>query len=169
MDEGGSDGIGSDAKGSDDRDSDEGEDSGANIGSEDQSDDDGDGKDHSGDDDGGEDHSGGDNDGEDDNSGDADDSNGDGDERNDGGDDRSLGVDVVQPEVEEDDDVSGLIPRRRTLTEGLLTIPDINQLAPEAIIQQQSPRLADITAELFDRRVNVPPTGDLATQFQAHE
>lgn len=169
LDEDGSDGTGSDAEGSDDHGSEEGEDSGANVGSEDHSGDDDDWEDDSGDDNGGEDHSDDDNSGggEDDNDNDADGSDG-GDR---GG--RSPGADIVQPEVEEDeedDDVSGLIPRRRTMTEGFLTIPDINQLAPEAIIQQQSPRVAEVAVSLFNRRVNVPPTDDLVTHFvQAHD
>ncbi|KAG5524669.1 hypothetical protein RHGRI_031370 [Rhododendron griersonianum] len=64
----------------------------------------------------------------------------------------------------------GLVPRRRVLTEGILSVPDINQLAPEAVIQQPSSQEAVETAlNLFDKRINVPPTGDLTTHFQAHD
>lgn len=155
LDRGVFDGTGSDAKGNDDRGNEECEDSDVNISSEDHNDNDGDGEDHTGDDnDGG---------GEDNNVGDG----------GDGGDGSSPGVNMVQPEVGvdevDDDDVPCLIPHRRTSTEGFLTILDINQFAPEVVTQQQSPRVVEVAANLFNRRVNVPPTDDLATHFQAHD
>ncbi|KAG5564753.1 hypothetical protein RHGRI_000828 [Rhododendron griersonianum] len=176
LDEGESDGDDSDTKGSDDRNGEEGDDSDADGGEGDQSDEDGDDEDHSGDDNSGEDL--GDNEGGDDVGDDNDDANGnDGDDNEGrdggGGDGGSLGVDIVHPMVkedEEDDDASGLIPPRRIPTEGLLSVLNINQLAPEAAIPQLSRRETVETAlDLFDKRVNVPPTGDLATHFQAHD
>ncbi|KAF7119646.1 hypothetical protein RHSIM_Rhsim13G0080700 [Rhododendron simsii] len=168
--------TGSNAEGSDDHGDEKGEDSDVNVGSEDHNDDDGDGEDHSGDDDGGEEHNGDDNDGggEDDNDCDADNSGADGNEGNDGDsdNDRSLDVNKVQLEVEEDkkdDDVPGLIPCHKTLTDGFLTVPDVNQLAPEAVIQQQSLRVTEVAVSLFNRRNNVPPTDDFSTHFQAYD
>ncbi|KAF7113508.1 hypothetical protein RHSIM_RhsimUnG0116700 [Rhododendron simsii] len=107
--------------------------------------------------------------------GDDNDEDGDGDEGRDGGggDGEHLGVDTTHPEVEEDeedDDESSLIPCRRVPTEGFLSIPDINQLAPEAATLQLPRREAVKSAfELFHRRVNVPLADDLATHFQAHD
>ncbi|KAG5524518.1 hypothetical protein RHGRI_031249 [Rhododendron griersonianum] len=164
LDEGGSEGTDSDAEesyyhGNDDHGSEEGEDSGVNIGSEN----------HSSDDDGGED--GSDvpelvSDGENDNDSNADDTDGD-------GVDESLGADMeVQPEVEEDDednDVPDLIHCRKVSTEGFLTVPDINRLAPEATIQEQSPQVAAVVTSTFDGRINVLPADDLSAYFQAHE
>ncbi|KAF7129732.1 hypothetical protein RHSIM_Rhsim10G0074100 [Rhododendron simsii] len=84
-----------------------------------------------------------------------------------------LGVDATHPIVEgdeEDDDKSSLIPRRRIPTEGFLSIPDINQLAPEAVAPQLLGQEAVKSAfELFHRRVNILPADDLATHFQAHD
>ncbi|KAG5540963.1 hypothetical protein RHGRI_021001 [Rhododendron griersonianum] len=172
LDEGESDGDDSDAKGSDDHNGEESDDSGADGSEGDQSDEDSDNEDHSGDDDSGEDF-GSD---EDENLGNGGDNNdGDGDESRDGGggDGGNFGGDGSQPVVDEDEkdeNVSGLIPRWRVLTEGILSIPDINQLAPEADIQQPSSQEAVETAlNLLDKRINVPPTGDLTTHFQAHD
>ncbi|KAF7149794.1 hypothetical protein RHSIM_Rhsim02G0054600 [Rhododendron simsii] len=132
--------------------------------------------------DGGDDHSGGGigdeepNDGEEGNDAeDENDEDGDGDEGRDGGggDGENLGVDTTHPVVEEDEEEneeSSLIPRRRVPTEGFLSIPDINQLAPEAVVPQLPRREAVKSAfELFHRRVNVPPAYDLAAHFQAHD
>ncbi|KAF7116967.1 hypothetical protein RHSIM_RhsimUnG0008800 [Rhododendron simsii] len=100
---------------------------------------------------------------------------GDGDEGRDGGggDGENLGVDTTHPVVEEDEEEneeSSLIPRRRVPIEGFLSIPDINQLAPEAVVPQLPRREAVKSAfELFHRRVNVPPAYDLAAHFQAHD
>ncbi|KAF7150821.1 hypothetical protein RHSIM_Rhsim02G0144900 [Rhododendron simsii] len=73
-------------------------------------------------------------------------------------------------EDEEDDDTSGLISRRRIPTEGFLSIPEINQLAPEAVTPQL-PRREEVKSAFdpFHMRVNVPPIDDLATHFQAHD
>ncbi|KAF7127212.1 hypothetical protein RHSIM_Rhsim11G0005100 [Rhododendron simsii] len=106
---------------------------------------------------------------------DADSSEGDGNEGRDGGrgDGENLGVDtthLVVEQDEDDDDKSSLIPRRRIPTEGFLSIPDINQLAPEAVAPQL-PR-GEVVKSAFDpfrRRANVPPTGDIATHFQEHD
>ncbi|KAF7126366.1 hypothetical protein RHSIM_Rhsim11G0176600 [Rhododendron simsii] len=132
--------------------------------------------------DGGDDHSGGGigdgepNDGEEGNDAeDENDEDGDGDEGRDGGggDGENLGVDTTHPVVEEDEEEneeSSLIPRRRVPIEGFLSIPDINQLAPEAVVPQLPRREAVKSAfELFHRRVNVPPAYDLAAHFQAHD
>lgn len=78
----------------------------------------------------------------------------------------------VHPEAkedEEDNDVPDLIHRRRVSTEGFLTIPDINQLAPEAAIQEQSPWVAAAVTSTIDGRINVPPADDLSAHFQAHD
>ncbi|KAE9445482.1 hypothetical protein C3L33_22621, partial [Rhododendron williamsianum] len=48
--------------------------------------------------------------------------------------------------------------------------PGGTSLAPEADIQQPSSQEAVETAlNLLDKRINVPPTGDLTTHFQAHD
>ncbi|KAI8530263.1 hypothetical protein RHMOL_Rhmol11G0043000 [Rhododendron molle] len=177
--EGESNGTDSDAEGSDDRNTEEGEGSGADGSEEDESDENGDGEDQSGDDNnvdnlgGNEDENGA---GGDANGNDADKVR-DGDGEGGGGDgNMGLGIDTMAPiveedeEEEEDEDAPGLITRRRILMEGLLSVPDINQLAPEAVIQQSTLRAAVETAlDLFDGRVSVPPIGDLATHFQAHD
>ncbi|KAG5531709.1 hypothetical protein RHGRI_026361 [Rhododendron griersonianum] len=172
LDEGEPDGDDSGAGGSDDRDGEEDDDSSAGGSEDDQSDEDGDDEDYSSDDDGGEDL-GGDEDENLGNGGDNDD--GDGDEGRDGGggDVGNFGGDVTQPVVdedEEDENVLSLVPRRRVLTEGILSVPDINQLAPEAAVQQPPSQEAVETAlNLLDKCVNIPPIGDLTTHFQAHD
>ncbi|KAF7152206.1 hypothetical protein RHSIM_Rhsim01G0163600 [Rhododendron simsii] len=89
------------------------------------------------------------------------------------GTDRSLGPDMeVQPVVkkyEEDNNVRYLVHRCRVLMEGFLVVPVINQLAPEATIQEQSPRVATAVTSAFDKCINVLPIGDLSTLFQAHD
>ncbi|KAE9446280.1 hypothetical protein C3L33_21820, partial [Rhododendron williamsianum] len=164
LDEGGSEGTGSDTEdsddhGNDDHGSEEGEDNGVNIGSENRS----------GDDDGGKDGSdvpelGSDGENDNDNNADSD---------GDGGGDGSLGAYMeVHPEAkedEEDNDVPDLIHRRRVSTEGFLTTPDINQLAPEAAIQEQSPWVVAAVTSTIDGRINVPPADDLSAHFQAHD
>ncbi|KAF7154662.1 hypothetical protein RHSIM_Rhsim01G0166400 [Rhododendron simsii] len=183
--EGASDGTDSDAEGGDGRNSEEVEDSDADSSKGGQSDEDGDGEDHSGDGNSNEDPGDGEegNGAEDENDGDGNDNdgngngngNGNGGEGRDGGggDDENLGADTMHPVVEEDeedDDTSGLIPRRRIPTEGFLSIPDINQLAPEAVTPPLPRRDAVKSAfDPFHRHVNVPPTGDLAKHFQAHD
>lgn len=158
--------TGSDDEDNDDRGNEEDEDSGADTGDED----------HNGDDDGGEDGSdvpepG--SDGENDNDSGADDSDGDAGGNGDGNGNRSLGPDMeVQPVVkkyEEDNNVRYLVHRCRVLMEGFLVVPDINQLAPEATIQEQSPRVATAVTSAFDKCINVLPIGDLSTLFQAHD
>ncbi|KAG5540484.1 hypothetical protein RHGRI_020633 [Rhododendron griersonianum] len=171
-DEGELDGDESDANGSDDRDDEEDDDSSA-VGSEgNQSDDDDNDEDYSGDGNGGEDlvHN------EDENLGSGGDNDNDGgDEGSDGGggDDGNFGGDVMQPVIDEDEedaDIPGLVPRRRILTEGILSVPDINQLAPEADIPPPSSQEVVKTAlHLLDKRINIPPTGDLTSHFQAHD
>ncbi|KAF7130558.1 hypothetical protein RHSIM_Rhsim10G0033900 [Rhododendron simsii] len=100
---------------------------------------------------------------------------GDGDEGRDGGegDGENLGADTTHPVVEEDEEEteeSGLIPRRRVPTEGFLSVPDINQLAPEAVPPPLvRPDAMKSAFDLFHRRVNVPPAYDLAAHFQAHD
>lgn len=78
----------------------------------------------------------------------------------------------VHPEAkedEEDNDVPDLIHRRRVSTEGFLMILDINQLAPEAVIQEQSPWVAAVVTSTIDGRINAPPADDLSAHFQAHD
>ncbi|KAF7152396.1 hypothetical protein RHSIM_Rhsim01G0166900 [Rhododendron simsii] len=176
--EGASDGTDTDVEGCDGRNSEEVEDSDADSSKGGQSDEDGDGEDHSGDGNSNEDPGDGEegNGVEDENDGDGNDNDGDGNggEGRDGGrgDDENLGADTMHPVVEEDeedDNTSGLIPRRRIPTEGFLSILDINQLAPEAVTPPLPRREAVKSAfDPFHRHVNVPPTGDLAKHFQAH-
>ncbi|KAF7134869.1 hypothetical protein RHSIM_Rhsim08G0147800 [Rhododendron simsii] len=100
---------------------------------------------------------------------------GDGDEGRDGGegDGENLGADTTHPVVEEDEEEteeSSLIPRRRVPTEGFLSVPDINQLAPEAVPPPLvRPDAMKSAFDLFHKRVNVPPAYDLAAHFQAHD
>ncbi|KAG5565735.1 hypothetical protein RHGRI_001601 [Rhododendron griersonianum] len=172
LDEGEPDGDDSGAWGSDDRDGEEDDDSSTDGSEEDQSDEDDDGEDHSGDDDGGEDL-GGDEDENLGNGGDNDDGDGGEGREGGGGDGGNFGGDMAQSVVdedEEDENVSGLVPRRRIPTEGILSVPDINQLTPEAVVQQPSSQEVIETAlNLLDKRVNIPPIGDLTTHFQAHD
>ncbi|KAF7151917.1 hypothetical protein RHSIM_Rhsim02G0094500 [Rhododendron simsii] len=90
-----------------------------------------------------------------------------------GGVGEDLAVDTVHPTIEEDeedDEGAGLIPRRRVPTEGFLSVPDINQLAPEAVPPPLvRPDAMKSAFDLFHRRVNVPPAYDLAAHFQAHD
>ncbi|KAF7153493.1 hypothetical protein RHSIM_Rhsim01G0166800 [Rhododendron simsii] len=73
-------------------------------------------------------------------------------------------------EDEEETEESSLIPRRRVPTEGFLSVPDINQLAPEAVPPPLvRPDAMKSAFDLFHRRVNVPPAYDLAAHFQAHD
>ncbi|KAG5536632.1 hypothetical protein RHGRI_024155 [Rhododendron griersonianum] len=172
LDEGEPDGDESDANGSDDRDDEEDDDSSAGGSESNQSDEDDDDEDYSGDGNGGEDFV----QNEDENLGSGGGNDDDGsDEGRDGGggDDVNFGGDVMQlviDEDEEDANILGLVPRRRVLTEGILSVPDINQLAPEADIPPPSSQEAVKTAlHLLDKHVNIPPTGDLTSHFQAHD
>lgn len=72
-------------------------------------------------------------------------------------------------EDEEDNDVPDLIHCRKASTEGFLTVPYINQLAPEAAIEKQTPRVVAVVTSTFDGCINVPPAGDLSAHFQAHD
>ncbi|KAF7124018.1 hypothetical protein RHSIM_Rhsim12G0101900 [Rhododendron simsii] len=138
---------------------------------------DGNNENRSGDDDGdenlGDDEEGGS--AEDENEENEDGNDGDGDEGRNGGGGVSedLAVDTAHPTIEEDeedDEGAGLIPRRRVPTEGFLSIPDINQLAPEAVPPPLvRPDAMKSAFDLFHRRVNVPPAYDLAAHFQAHD
>ncbi|KAF7146582.1 hypothetical protein RHSIM_Rhsim04G0055800 [Rhododendron simsii] len=100
---------------------------------------------------------------------------GDGDEGRNGGEGggENLGADTTHPVVEEDEEEteeSSLIPRRRVPTEGFLSVPDINQLAPEAVPPPLvRPDAMKSAFDLFNKRVNVPPAYDLAAHFQAHD
>ncbi|KAG5532032.1 hypothetical protein RHGRI_026601 [Rhododendron griersonianum] len=169
-DEGEPDGDESDANGSDDRD-DEEDDDGSAGGSEGNPSDEDDDEDYSGDGNGDEDlvHN------EDENMGSDGGNDGDGDEGRGGGggNDGNFGGDVMPPVIDEDEEdanIPGLVPRRRVLTEGILSVPDINQLALEADIPPPSSQEAVRTAlHLLDKRINIPPTGDLTSHFQAHD
>ncbi|KAG5542165.1 hypothetical protein RHGRI_021881 [Rhododendron griersonianum] len=174
LDEGEPGGDESDANSSDDRNDEEEDDSGAGGSEGNQSDDD---EDYSGDGNNDEDlvHNEDENMGSDGgNDGDGNDDVG-GDEGRDGGggDDGGFGGDVMPPIIDEDEEdanIPGLVPRRRVLTEGILSVPDINQLAPEADIPPPSSQEAVKTAlHLLDKRINIPPTGDLTSHFQAHD
>ncbi|KAF7144111.1 hypothetical protein RHSIM_Rhsim05G0166900 [Rhododendron simsii] len=136
---------------------------------------DGNNENRSGDDDGdenlGDDEEGGS--AEDENEENEDGNEGDGDEGRNGGGGvgEDLAVDTAHPTIEEDEDDegAGLIPRRRVPTEGFLSVPDINQLAPEAVpLPLVRPDAMKSAFDLFHRRVNVPPAYDLAAHFQAH-
>ncbi|KAG5528020.1 hypothetical protein RHGRI_028826 [Rhododendron griersonianum] len=172
LDEGELDGDESDADSSDGRDDEEDDDSSAGDSEGNQSDEDDDDEDHSGDDNGDEDlvH----NEGENLSSGGGNDDDG-GDEGRGGGggDDGDFGGDAMPPIIDEDEEdanIPGLVPRRRVLTEGILSVPDINQLAPEADIPPPSSQEAVRTAlHLLDKRINIPPIGDLTSHFQAHD
>ncbi|KAF7151002.1 hypothetical protein RHSIM_Rhsim02G0154000 [Rhododendron simsii] len=172
-----SDGTDNDSEGRNGRNSEgvEGRDADSSEGG--QIDEDGDDEDHSGDGNGNENPSDGveGNGALDENDGDGDGNDGDSDEGRDGGrgDGENLSIHTAHlavEEDEEDDDESSLIPRRRIPTEGFLSIPDINQLAPEAVAPQLPRREAVQSAfDPFHRRVNIPPIGDLATYFKAHD
>ncbi|KAG5557746.1 hypothetical protein RHGRI_007863 [Rhododendron griersonianum] len=171
LDEGEPDGDESDANSSDDRDDEEDDDGSAGGCEGNPSDKDDDDEDYSGDGNGGEDpvHN------EDENLG-SDDGNDDGGDEGrggGGGDDGNLGGDVMPPVIDEDEEdanIPGLVPRRRVLTEGILSVPDINLLAPEANIPPPSSQEAvEAALHLLDKRINVPPTGDLTSHFHAHD
>ncbi|KAG5561577.1 hypothetical protein RHGRI_004580 [Rhododendron griersonianum] len=170
LDEREPDGDESVANSSDDRDDDEEDDSRAGGSEGNQSDDDD--EDYSGDGNGGEDlvHN------EDENLGSDGGDDGDGGDEGRGGggcDGGDFGGDVMPPVIDEDEEdanIPGLVPRRRVLTEGILSVPDINLLVPEADIPPPSSQEAVETAlHLLDKRINVPPTGDLTSHFQAHD
>ncbi|KAF7150326.1 hypothetical protein RHSIM_Rhsim02G0134500 [Rhododendron simsii] len=168
--EGESSGTASDAEDSDDRHSEEVVDSDAEgSGDDENGDDENCGGDDNSDEDLGDDEEGGG--AEDENDGDGTGNGGNEDEGRDGV-GENLGVDTAHPAIEEDeedDEGAGLIPRRRVPTEGFLTVPDINQLAPEAVPPPLvRPDAVKSAFDLFHRRVNVPPADDLATHFQAH-
>ncbi|KAG5525346.1 hypothetical protein RHGRI_031876 [Rhododendron griersonianum] len=171
LEEGEPDGDESDANGSDDRDDEEDDGSSAGGSEGNQSDEDDDDGDYSGDGNGDEDlvH----NEGEDLGSGGDNDDGGDEGRGGGGGDEGNLGGDVMPPVIDEDEEdanIPGLVPRRRVLTEGILSVPDINQLAPEADIPPPSSQEAVRTAlHLLDKLINIPPTGDLTSHFQAHD
>ncbi|KAG5563729.1 hypothetical protein RHGRI_000060 [Rhododendron griersonianum] len=171
LEEGEPDGDESDANGSDDRDDEEDDGSSAGGSEGNQSDEDDDDGDYSGDGNGDEDlvH----NEGEDLGSGGDNDDDGDEGRGGSGGDDGNLSGDVMPPVIDEDEEdanIPDLVPRRRVLTEGILSVPDINQLAPEADIPPPSSQEAVKTAlHLLDKRINIPPTGDLTSHFQAHD
>ncbi|KAG5523899.1 hypothetical protein RHGRI_030784 [Rhododendron griersonianum] len=172
LDEGELDGDESDANSSDDRDDEEDDDSSAGGSEGNPSDEDDDDEDYSGDGNGGEDlvHNEDENLGSD---GGNDDDGGDEGRGGGRGDDGNFGGDVMPPVIDEDEEdanIPGLVPRWRVLTEGILSIPDINQLAPEADIPPPSSQEAVKTAlHLLDKRINIPPTGDLTSHFQAHD
>ncbi|KAG5524670.1 hypothetical protein RHGRI_031371 [Rhododendron griersonianum] len=168
LDEGEPDGDESDANSSDDRDDEEDDDGSAGGSEGNPSDKDDDDEDYSGDGSGGEDlvHN------EDENLGSDGGNDGDGGDEGrggGGGDDGDFGGDVMPPVIDEDEEdanISGLVPRRRVLTEGILSVPDINLLAPEADIPPPSSQEPVETAlHLLDKRINVPPTGDLTSHF----
>ncbi|KAG5552148.1 hypothetical protein RHGRI_010300 [Rhododendron griersonianum] len=135
LDEGEPDGDESDANSSDDRNDEEEDDSSAGGSEGNQSDDDD--EDYSGDGNDDEDlvHN------EDENLGSDDGDGGDEGRGGGGGDDGDFGGDVMPPVIDEDEEdanIPGLVHRRRVLTEGILSVPDINQLAPEADIPPPS-------------------------------
>ncbi|KAG5554125.1 hypothetical protein RHGRI_011861 [Rhododendron griersonianum] len=140
LDEGEPDGDESDANSSDDRDDEEDDDGSAGGSEGNPSDKDDDDEDYSGDGSGSEDlvHN------EDENLGSDGGNDGDGGDEgrgSGGGDDGDFGGDVMPPVIDEDEEdanIPGLVPRRRVLTEGILSVPDINLLAPEADIPPPS-------------------------------